>query len=272
MRMQHPPLNMFKPHFREACRRLFSSASPRCSGVLWKDEEVGRLRKYTDAKMSLKSIVTKFPGRSKDSVKGKLRNLGLYQSFRTYDSAGYKITKIPWTADQVARLQKCAQDNVDLNAMLAELPERHPASIIKKLSSLGLSYRHTREDPLVKSTTRPKWSLQEDGIVLAYMEDHLATKSTLSNPDLALLAKRLGRTPIGVANRMRRLKVQSGSTPTGRRSWTEKERRLLLQWHTEGVKLKIMGERLDRSELSVMSQLKAMRETEDFGPKPVARR
>jgi len=232
--------------------------------VPWEDEEIRRLKSHVEEGMDMKSIAAEFAGRSQSSIKGKIDRLGLALRCRSNDVSEHSIFKILWTEEDILQLKKCVENDADLNTIVMKFPQRHPAAVVVKLANLGLEYRRTRNEPRIKHDKRVRWTEEEDETLLAYIDNHhTKSKSVRANLDIASLATRLRRTPMGVMNRMRRLRQKSTSAPDARKYWSEEDLRLTSQWRAEGVKVKVIGERLGRSELSIENQLKVMRKTKD---------
>lgn len=258
------PLKLFRSIVHDEHLRFFSlSARRTLNGVLWNDDEVRRLKECIAANTDLKSIIaefaTEFAGRSKDSVKAKIYSLRSPVSPKIKyppQSIKFKISRfnIPWTPEDILKLKKCAEDDEDLNSIMMKFPQRRIQSIVDKLARLGLNFRRL-EEPGTKRGKRRPWSTEDDATLLAYVNDHHAkSKSVRENLNVAPLATQLRRTAMSVWSRISRLK-NSISTPWTVRLWTEEDTRLISKWRAEGVKVKVIAERLGRSAGSIETQI-----------------
>jgi len=220
----------------------------------WDEDEVRRLRTYFDAGMDANSFTAEFAERSKSSIVHKLSCLGLHFPGRTKDKSKYGQVRFGWSEEDILELRRCVKDGVDLNSIAMKFPKHPPNSIARKLKSLGLPYRRVPAES--RSVEYRLWSSSEDAQVLAYADNYRAQeKSVGTSLNYASLAAKLQRTPQAVDSRMKRLEQQIRFAPNSGKSWTEEDLRLLLTWHVEGEKYKVIGKRLGRTVMSIAKKL-----------------
>jgi len=246
-----------KLHVSRDAARQQKPHPPRKNAKVWSQEEVCRLTEYIKADMPLKAIADNL-GRPGVSVKSKINRLGLRRGhhFRKYDVPEQRSKYDSWTEGQVKMLKKCTEDKCTLNSLVTVFPKRSPAGIISKLKRLGLSYQRVR-------TARfdlGRWTSSEDMALSAYIQDRFKDPPR-TGPTVATLASRLGRTPIAVTNRIRRLRERSMSAQNATKRWSAEDRLLLLQYASEGMRYKEIGSRLERSEVSIENQMRTVRGT-----------
>jgi len=135
-----------------------------------------------------------------------------------------------------------------------KFPQRRIQSVTDKLARLGLKFRRL-EEPGTKRGKRRPWSTKDDATLLAYIKDHYAnSKLVRENLNVAPLATQLRRTAMSVWARIGRL-MHSVSTPWTSRLWTEEDTQLISKWRAEGVKVKVIAERLGRSAFSIETRI-----------------
>jgi hypothetical protein len=111
---------------RKRCQWIFNHAP-------WTQAEDSYLR-YNRATMTAAAMAAELPGRTADAVQSRCTQMGIYK----YSRAAGKRRLIPWSADEIATLERHAGRLPPSIICYLFLTRRTPDSIYQKIQNLGL--------------------------------------------------------------------------------------------------------------------------------------